>query len=392
MSPTHSHISLVYFEFLCSFASKSYTNDPCMNTFSNGQMDAMQAMWCALRDPNECNPVGPTQAPTDAPTLAPTYSASPTALPSASPTATPTATPFQHWAVCGTFPGTCSETPYLSDDTDLHEVRCCSDVALTGWTKHMSCDVWGESVFGAESTCYDSQTYQQAELICAQYNGRLCTKEELEAGCTRSTGCGHDTDLVWSSSTGGVVTSAPTDSPTTAPTNAPTDPPTGAPTALPSNAPIGAPSQSPSNAPTDLPTKAPTNAPTESPSNAPTDLPTNAPTKAPTDIPTAAPSQTPSVSTAPSDSPSTAPTEAPTDSPTPAPTNVPTKAPTDAPTDVPSPAPTLMPNTPAPTCGGNKAPCSSDADCCSLNCRSGSCRGNRRLGVFDLAWINNNDE
>ena len=28
------------------------------------------------------------------------------------------------------------------------------------------------------------------------------------------------------------------------------------------------------------------------------------------------------------------------------------------------------------TCGGNQAPCSSDSDCCSNNCKNGSCRGN----------------
>jgi hypothetical protein len=31
--------------------------------------------------------------------------------------------------------------------------------------------------------------------------GRLCTAEELESGCTRGTGCAHDRDLVWSSTT-----------------------------------------------------------------------------------------------------------------------------------------------------------------------------------------------
>ena len=28
---------------------------------------------------------------------------------------------------------------------------------------------------------------------------RLCTKEELEGNCTRGTGCGHDGELIWSS-------------------------------------------------------------------------------------------------------------------------------------------------------------------------------------------------
>jgi hypothetical protein len=28
------------------------------------------------------------------------------------------------------------------------------------------------------------------------------------------------------------------------------------------------------------------------------------------------------------------------------------------------------------TCGGNKAPCSVDGDCCSNKCNNGACRGN----------------
>jgi hypothetical protein len=36
--------------------------------------------------------------------------------------------------------------------------------------------------------------------MCADTGGRLCTKEELQADCTAYAGCGHDFDLVWSSS------------------------------------------------------------------------------------------------------------------------------------------------------------------------------------------------
>jgi choice-of-anchor B domain-containing protein len=49
-----------------------------------------------------------------------------------------------------------------------------------------------------------------------------------------------------------------------------------------------------------------------------------------------------------------------------------------------SPAPTF-PTTAAPTpppasCGGNRAACSESADCCSNNCKNGTCKGGRRLG------------
>jgi choice-of-anchor B domain-containing protein len=38
------------------------------------------------------------------------------------------------------------------------------------------------------------------------------------------------------------------------------------------------------------------------------------------------------------------------------------------------------PTPPTPSCGGNKASCSVNADCCSNNCKVGECKGNRRLG------------
>ena len=61
------------------------------------------------------------------------------------------------------------------------------------------------------------------------------------------------------------------------------------------------------------------------------------------------------------------------------PTNAPAIAPTNAPVNVP---PTLSPV----LCGGNKASCSVNADCCNDNCKNGSCRGGRRLGsVFGEA-------
>ena len=44
------------------------------------------------------------------------------------------------------------------------------------------------------------------------------------------------------------------------------------------------------------------------------------------------------------------------------------------------PAPTTPNPTPSPnTCGGNKAPCTSSADCCSSNCKGTQCKGGRLL-------------
>jgi hypothetical protein len=64
--------------------------------------------------------------------------------------------------------------------------------------------VYGESKV---PQCYEQKTYPEAEAICEAnsitdasgntHRGRLCTAAELEADCTKETGCGHDNDLVW---------------------------------------------------------------------------------------------------------------------------------------------------------------------------------------------------
>lgn len=79
--------------------------------------------------------------------------------------------------------------------------------------------------------------------------------------------------------------------------------------------------------------------------------------------------------------------------PTPAPvTSSPSKSPTPAPV-APTPSPVTSPTASpvvTPSCGGNKASCASTADCCSNNCKRGSCKGNgRRLGQGAPAFLEN---
>lgn len=50
--------------------------------------------------------------------------------------------------------------------------------------------------------CQHGLNYDEAVAFCVSASGRLCTATELEAGCTRGTGCQHDADLVWSSTPG----------------------------------------------------------------------------------------------------------------------------------------------------------------------------------------------
>jgi hypothetical protein len=48
-------------------------------------------------------------------------------------------------------------------------------------------------------SCEPSATYDEAVSICDQVDARLCTQAELEADCTRGTGCGFDANQIWSS-------------------------------------------------------------------------------------------------------------------------------------------------------------------------------------------------
>merc|ERR1712232_724738 len=103
---------------------------------------------------------------------------------------------------------------FPADNSELHEVRCCSDVQLPGWSKKFWCDVYAKSVF--DKQCFHKKNYTTAEAICTDNNGRLCTKEELEQNCAAGTGCGHDFDFIWSS-----TPSDPTEMPTVVPSKLP---------------------------------------------------------------------------------------------------------------------------------------------------------------------------
>jgi len=94
-------------------------------------------------------------------------------------------------------------------------VRCCSDIQHdNGWEESIA-SVWytdsdpstncpfGRSEFPDSvtnaNTCYQAKNYREAEQICNDNNGRLCTKAEMAAGCTAQTGCNFDLFPVWTS-------------------------------------------------------------------------------------------------------------------------------------------------------------------------------------------------
>jgi hypothetical protein len=123
------------------------------------------------------------------------------------PPPTPKAT-TRHWLVCGAVGGnnekSCGSS-YNSLDNSLHEMRCCADEEPTqpGWLKRDGCTVWAASSVAAEGfDCQHSLNYWDAEAMCKQVGGRLCSAGELEADCTKGSGCGHDSDHVWSTTPG----------------------------------------------------------------------------------------------------------------------------------------------------------------------------------------------
>merc|ERR1712087_174526 len=103
-----------------------------------------------------------------------------------------------YFVVCGRGRGRgCDEgNERVAGSSEAHEVRCCRDESGFGFkTKRSNCDVWARSDF---SGCHET-SYLEAKEICENNQGRLCTKDELSARCTRGSGCGFDRHLIWSS-------------------------------------------------------------------------------------------------------------------------------------------------------------------------------------------------
>jgi len=148
--------------------------------------------------------------PTNAPTKYPTNVLSITTefFPSSSPSAVDPA--GSHWVVCGS-EGLCIEDKKIVRDNDLHEVRCCSDVAIAGWRKNNACGIWGQSKFSG--VCHSKKMFESAVAICSASGARLCTKSEIEEKCSANTGCEFNFELIWSS-TSGYPSNAPTKYPT----------------------------------------------------------------------------------------------------------------------------------------------------------------------------------
>merc|ERR1712048_719687 len=184
--------------------------------------------------------MGPTTSTTSE---FPTALSSPSPSPSPSSSTSTTSPSSQFWAVCPKS-GECDEEDTISESSEWHTVRCCSDEEKPGWKKNDGCNVWGQSLI--DKTCSIHESHSLALGICLSAGARLCTKEELAAECTADSGCGADNRLAWSSSS---AAQGPTASPTSGTTGVNTPSPTTSttsefPTALSSPSPSPSPSSS----------------------------------------------------------------------------------------------------------------------------------------------------
>lgn len=136
----------------------------------------------------------------------------------------------QHYTVCGSGRyADCGADRMASSNGELHEVACCSNVPLTGFVKRTTTAVTTcpyasrgsggntslvcstgavsgtvinsvECGTGADANCNQQATYEQAVAYCTAAGARLCTANEVLSSCTTSLGCGHDADMLWTSS------------------------------------------------------------------------------------------------------------------------------------------------------------------------------------------------
>jgi len=97
--------------------------------------------------------------------------------------------------VCGKGVGCSEGSDDVAFESQLHEVRCCKDEYASGFDVNRCTNVWAASDLGG---CHIEKTYVEAEEICVNYNSRLCTRAEISDKCTKGSGCGLDSHLIWS--------------------------------------------------------------------------------------------------------------------------------------------------------------------------------------------------
>jgi hypothetical protein len=86
-------------------------------------------------------------------------------------------------------------------DDEVHEVRCCAYYKPSNqWTKKV-CAATGETIWAEsnvdDGSCMHAATFAEANKVCGEIGGRLCSYKEINNDCTKGSGCGHDGDNVW---------------------------------------------------------------------------------------------------------------------------------------------------------------------------------------------------
>merc|ERR1711957_982795 len=80
-----------------------------------------------------------------------------------------------------------------ADESEEHEIRCCSDTEVSGYKKNSGCSVWATSL-----DCHVN-SHSNAVDLCDNVDARLCTRDELTLNCSAGSGCRFDYELIWSS-------------------------------------------------------------------------------------------------------------------------------------------------------------------------------------------------
>jgi len=147
-----------------------------------------------------------------------TYSSPPTTALPTNMQPTPSG-PRYYWVVKRGHESTCKETSEIdefcgtrrSNVMNNHAITCCSDEQHNdewhqrNWNNPTCQGVFTESdiwhmhhEITAGERCIIG-TWFDAQRICTEAGGRLCTKMEMEQGCAKSTGCEFDGLLNWTS-------------------------------------------------------------------------------------------------------------------------------------------------------------------------------------------------
>ena len=123
--------------------------------------------------------------------------------------------PSSHYVTCGRS-GYCGDSPtHVKVDTDVADVRCCSDLNVNHFYQKSGSQysqngyMWSRSDY--PGGCASSVTFDVAAQTCHDRDARLCTVGELVSDAASGTGCSFDSTLVWTSTPGPDHAFAPTD-------------------------------------------------------------------------------------------------------------------------------------------------------------------------------------